>query len=164
MLTDPFILSRPETFTVLYGISSEDLSSSSLQMIANSMIQTYSTPLTSLQIGTLYYYKVRSRNKFATRDTEVLSFTTNDESEFKVSLVIACAHSLTLFAVSSAVTNLTADSMGNDTLVISWGPPVTPNGAMTSYSISIINLKDGSAVRQENTLIETLSVTQTGLG
>ena len=82
MLTDPYIPSRPETLTVLYGISSDDLNSNSLQLIANSMIQTYSTPLTSLQIGTLYYYKVRSRNEFATRDTEVLSFTTNDESEF----------------------------------------------------------------------------------
>ena len=72
---------------------------------------------------------------------------------------------LTLFTVSSAVANLVADSMGNDdTLVISWGPPVTPNGAITSYSISIINLKDGSAVRQENVSIETLSVTETGLG
>ena len=82
MLTDPYIPSRPETFTVLYGISSEDLSSNSPQMIANSMIQTYSTPLTSLQIATLYYYKIRSRNGFATRDTEVLSFITNDECEF----------------------------------------------------------------------------------
>ena len=82
MLMDPFIPSRPETFTVLYGTSSEDLSSNSPQMIANSMIQTYSTPLTSLQTATLYYYKVRSRNEFATRDTDVLSFTTNDESEF----------------------------------------------------------------------------------
>ena len=68
----------------------------------------------------------------------------------------------TLFAVSSAVVNLVADSMGNDdTLVISWELPVTPNGAITNYSINIINLKDGSAVRQENTLVETLSVTQT---
>ena len=82
MLTDPYIPSRPETFSVFYGISSEDLNSNSLQTMANSMIQTYSTPLTSLQIGTLYYYKVRSTNEFATRDTQVLSFTTNDESEF----------------------------------------------------------------------------------
>ena len=80
-----------------------------------------------------------------------------------MSLVITCAHSLTLFTVSSAITNL--DSVSNDdTLVISWGAPVTPNGAITSYSISIINLKDGSAVRQEIIPIETLSVRQTGLG
>ena len=82
MLTDPYIPSRPETFSVLYGISSEDLNSNSMQTMANSMNQTYSTPLTSLQIGTLYYYKIRSRNEFDMRETEVLSFTTNDESEF----------------------------------------------------------------------------------
>ena len=89
ILKDLFNPSRPETFTVLYGISSEDLNSNSPQMIANSMIPTYSTPLTSLQIGTLYYYKVRSRNEFATRDTYVLSFTTNDEGEF---IVIVYVH------------------------------------------------------------------------
>ena len=95
MLTDPYIPSHPETFTVLYGVSSEDLSSSSLQMIANSMIQTYSTPLTSLHIGTLYYYKIRSTNEFTTRDTEVLSFTTNDEGEF-IS-VISHVHIISLY-------------------------------------------------------------------
>ena len=89
MLKDLFNPSRPEIFTVLYGISFEDLNSNSPQMIANSMIQTYSTPLTSLQIATLYYYKIRSRNEFATHDTYVLSFTTNDESEF---IVIVYVH------------------------------------------------------------------------
>ena len=65
-------------------------------------------------------------------------------------------------AVSSAVTNLLVESTDDTTLVISWEPPATPNGNILSYSVSIVNLKDDSAVRQENTI--STSITQTGLG
>ena len=68
------------------------------------------------------------------------------------------------FSVSSAVTNLQAESTDGTTLVISWEPPATPNGNIISYSVSIINLKDGSAVRQENTPTETLVLKETNLG
>ena len=64
--------------------------------------------------------------------------------------------------MSSEVTELQAESTDDATLVISWEPPATPNGNITSYSVSIINLKDGSAVRQESTISTT--TTQTGLG
>ena len=66
------------------------------------------------------------------------------------------------FSVPSAVTNLLVEFTDDTTLVISWGPPATPNGNILSYSVSIINLKDGNAVRQENTISTT--VTLTGLG
>ena len=162
MLTDPYIPSRPDTFIVLYGISSEVLNSSSLPIIANSS-QTYSTQLNTLQLGKVYYYKITSKNMFATREIKKMSFVTNEESKF-ISIVYrkyTFTHSILL--VSSAVTNLIVDSMGNNaTLVISWELPATPNGNITSYSVSIINLKDGSAVRQENTI--TTTITQTNLG
>ena len=65
-------------------------------------------------------------------------------------------------AVSSEVINLQTVSTNDDTLVISWEPPATPNGNILSYSVSIINLKDGTTVRQENTISTT--ITQTNLG
>ena len=65
--------------------------------------------------------------------------------------------------MSSAVTNLLVE-FTDDTLVISWEPPATPNGNITSYSVSIINLKDGSAVRQEFISVELTNVMAGNLG
>ena len=65
--------------------------------------------------------------------------------------------------MSSAITNLQAESTDDTTLVISWEPPATPNGNILSYSVSIINLKDGSAVRQENTISTTITLTDFGI-
>ena len=65
---------------------------------------------------------------------------------------------------SSEVTNFQVQSTNDTTLVISWEPPATPNGNITSYSVSIINLKDGSAVRQGNALLEINNLTETNLG
>ena len=50
---------------------------------------------------------------------------------------------------SSAVTNVSVNSMNNVTLTILWGPPVNPNGHIVSYFINIGNLSDGTIVRQE---------------
>ena len=36
------------------------------------------------------------------------------------------------------------------TLLISWGEPVSPNGNILSYSITITDLRDDSTVRSEN--------------
>ena len=68
------------------------------------------------------------------------------------------------FIEASEVMNLQVESANNTTLVISWEPPATPNGNILSYSVSIINLKDGSAVRQENVSVETDNLTETNLG
>ena len=66
---------------------------------------------------------------------------------------------------SSEVTNFVqVQSTDDTTLVISWEPPATPNGNITSYSVSIINLKDGSAVRQGSILLEINNLTETNLG
>ena len=66
--------------------------------------------------------------------------------------------------MSSAVTSLLADSTDDTTLVISWEPPATPNGNITSYSVSIINLKDGSAVRREFISVELANLMAGNLG
>ena len=52
-------------------------------------------------------------------------------------------------------------STDDTALVVSWEPPVTPNGNITSYSVNITNLRDGSTVRHD---IETAIITLTNLG
>ena len=78
ILTDPFDVTRPEEFVVMYGLISGQLNSNSSVITATSSSQTYSITLTSLQIGTQYFYRVIATNQFATRMTEEMMFFTND--------------------------------------------------------------------------------------
>ena len=78
----PYNAERPEEFVVMYGLSSEALTNSTSVIPAYSGRQTYSTTLTSLQPGTLYYYRIMARNEFATHYTDVMVFITNDASEY----------------------------------------------------------------------------------
>ena len=74
-LTDPFDVPRaPEGFVVMYGLISGQLNSNSSVITATSSSQTYSITLTSLQIGTQYFYSVVSTNQFATQMTEEMTF------------------------------------------------------------------------------------------
>ena len=59
------------------------------------------------------------------------------------------------------MTALEANS-SSGTLFITWGPPANPNGRILNYSVSIINLSDGSILRKEKTL--NTSVNQRDLG
>ena len=77
-LTDPFNVTRPEGFVVMYGLISGQLNSNSSVITATSSSQTYSITLTSLQIGTQYFYRVIATNQFATRMTDEMTFFTND--------------------------------------------------------------------------------------
>ena len=76
----PYNAERPEEFVVLYGLSSGALTNSTSVIPANSGRQTYSTTLTSLQPGTLYYYRVEARNQFSIRISDVITFTTDETS------------------------------------------------------------------------------------
>ena len=67
-----------------------------------------------------------------------------------------------MHAGSREVQNLRKNSPNDTTLIISWEPPANPNGDILSYSVSIINLSDGSTVRDEETT--STSITQTDLG
>ena len=60
------------------------------------------------------------------------------------------------------MTGVQSRTLNDAALVINWGPPDDPNGNIISYSVSIIDLRNGNPVRQEN-LIGT-SLTQTDLG
>ena len=55
-----------------------------------------------------------------------------------------------------------AHSINDSTLVVSWEHPVNPNGEILNYTISIINLRDGSTVRQQ--MISQLGFTLRNLG
>ena len=78
----PYNAERPEEFVVMYGLSSRALTNSTSTNLAVSEMQTYSTTLTSLQPATLYYYSIVTRNEFAVHYTDVMTFTTNDASEY----------------------------------------------------------------------------------
>ena len=81
MLTEPYNASHPETFTVYYGMSSEQLNLSTPEITASTASQTYSTQLDSLQPATVYFYTIQSENKFTAITTDVMSFITNEESK-----------------------------------------------------------------------------------
>ena len=49
--------------------------------------------------------------------------------------------------MSGPVTDLQTNSPDDSTLVISWGPPTTPNGNIVSYTVRIENLRDGTTLR-----------------
>ena len=68
----------------------------------------------------------------------------------------------TCFTGSSGVTSLERRTVNDTTLIVSWEPPANPNGHILSYSVSIINLSDGSILRQENTV--SITVVQADLG
>ena len=67
-----------------------------------------------------------------------------------VFLVVTVLNHESLLQESSEVTGLQANTTSDTTLVISWEPPANPKGIILNYSISIVNLKDGSTVREEN--------------
>ena len=50
---------------------------------------------------------------------------------------------------SGPVSDLELNSVNDTTLLISWGEPVSPNGNILSYSITITDLRDNSTVRSE---------------
>ena len=80
-LNDIFVLSTPEMFTILYGRDIANLSIHSDEEVATES-QTYSIVLNSLEPGTVYFYRIESRNGFETRLTpDTYSFRTNDSSK-----------------------------------------------------------------------------------
>ena len=67
--------SRNETFRVMYGTTPGNL-------VMATPVQSFSTTITSLQPGTVYYYQIHSTNTFATLPDIERSINTKDGSEF----------------------------------------------------------------------------------
>ena len=80
-IQEPYNVSRPESYVVLYGTASGQLRNRTPVIRANADTQTYSTRLLSLQPATTYYYKIQSRNMIEDLDTLEMQFRTNDSSE-----------------------------------------------------------------------------------
>ena len=73
----------PETYTVLYGTSPDQLVMSTPSIPSNPNMQQYTQTLGSLQPGTMYYIEIQSRNAFATQTTnDMTNFKTMDRREF----------------------------------------------------------------------------------
>ena len=63
------------------------------------------------------------------------------------------------------MSELEVNSVNDTTLLISWGEPVSPNGNILSYSITITDHRDDSTVRSENRgAEESTSFMASGLG
>ena len=60
------------------------------------------------------------------------------------------------------MSELELNSVNDTTLLISWGEPVSPNGNILSYSITITDLRDDNTVSR--TTEETTSFMKTNLG
>ena len=82
MVSGTFNATRLEQFIVMYGIRQGNLNLSSLVINATSGKETYSTQLSSLEAGIIYYYMVVSSNQFAMRSSIEISFLTEDASKF----------------------------------------------------------------------------------
>ena len=66
---------------------------------------------------------------------------------------------------SGPVSELELNTTSDTTLLISWGEPVSPNGNILSYSITITDLRDDSTVRSEDRGREqSTSFVETNLG
>ena len=62
-----------------------------------------------------------------------------------------CEHFFSLFlAESGAVVNMTVVPINDSTSLISWCPPLFPNGNITSYYIKIISLKSETSMTESN--------------
>ena len=73
----------PETYTVLYGTSPDQLVMSTPSIPSDPNMQQYTQMLGSLQPGTMYYIEIQSRNVFTIRTTsDMTRFKTMDASEF----------------------------------------------------------------------------------
>ena len=95
MLTDPYNPSQPETFIVSYGVTSGQLNMSTSGVTANPTSQTYSTQLNLLQPGTVYFYRIVSRNVIGTVSTGLESFLTESGGLYchTTNIKFLCNHS-----------------------------------------------------------------------
>ena len=64
---------------------------------------------------------------------------------FYIAILLCCC----VLLESGPVSALEVNSVNDTTLLISWGEPVSPNGNILNYSITITDLRDDSTVRSE---------------
>lgn len=81
-MTEPYNPLLPETLTITYGTDPEHLNTRSPEVTAIPTSQMYSLELTSLEPGTEHFYEIESRNRLDYLVVGMVSFVTEDDSEF----------------------------------------------------------------------------------
>ena len=71
----------PETYTVLYGTSPDQLVMSTPSIPSDTNMQLYTNVLGSLQSATTYYYRIQSENSNVSLPSIIQSLKTMDSSE-----------------------------------------------------------------------------------
>ena len=79
-LEGAYSASRPEIFTIHYGVDRNRLSPHHTRVVASSR-QTYSIELTSLEVGREYFYQIEARNMFEVLLTDLFWVRIRDDSE-----------------------------------------------------------------------------------
>ena len=60
-----------------------------------------------------------------------------------------------IVAESGAVINMIVEPFNDSTLEISWCPPLSPNGNITSYYIKVISLQSETSITESNNILDT---------
>ena len=153
VLSDPYSPSRAETFRVLYGSNVDQLTRISPEVDATQANQYYTTQLSSLDPGTLYFYKIDSTNRYDTLFTSLFNFTTSRLHNYRLQIIY-----FYVIAESRRVSNLQILPQSSTALAFSWEPP---DETVYSYLISIIDLNNESVIG--NYSIFTTNITLAGL-
>ena len=90
LLTERYNSSRPETYLVHYGRTPSQLNLTTPELPATPSSQFFSTQLTSLRPGTVYYYRIEARNRFETIFTAEMSFRTENQGNLLSIIIIQC--------------------------------------------------------------------------
>lgn len=67
-----------------------------------------------------------------------------------------------IYAASGPILSFVVESGSDTSVLISWKPPDMPNGEITGYIVTTIDLKDSR--KKSNTIGDQTIFTETGLG
>ena len=135
-----------ETYSVKYGVSSDDLDMRSNSTDGSSnytaINQAYSLIVTGLEPFTQYYYAVVAHNSFTTTESSILIFRTTEAGMLSVNCYILCqimthivAHIL-ITAPTVQPGSFSTANIGSRSVTLSWTlPPESGrNGMISSYT------------------------------
>ena len=77
-----------------------------------------------------------------------------------------CMYFSCFAAVAGPVSSLTAVGQNEDTLIVTWGPPLQPNGTITQYTVSVFPYDGSGPIRSQTVpvLDELRRIFSTDLG
>ena len=60
-----------------------------------------------------------------------------------------CRYSSCFAAVAGPVSSLTVVGQNEDTLIVTWGVPLQPNGTITQYTVSVVAYDGSEPIRSQ---------------